>query len=99
VRGRKRQPSPGPYLMDVELRPDRIPDARAFPYCLPSIRGLETNLPFHPKVTFFVGENGFTRLLFSTVGMTSSLTEIQTKRSRRNFLRRVVKTSRCRKAS
>jgi predicted ATPase len=58
VSGRKRKPSPGPYLMDVELRPDRIADATQFPYCLPSIRGLETNLPFHPKVTFFVGENG-----------------------------------------
>ena len=55
---RKRKPSPGPYLMDVELRRDRIPDPKQFPFCLPSIRALETNLPFHPKVTFFVGENG-----------------------------------------
>jgi predicted ATPase len=58
VSGRKRKPSPGPYLMDVELRRDRVADLSEFPYCLPSIRGLETNLPFHPKVTFFVGENG-----------------------------------------
>jgi predicted ATPase len=55
---RKTKPSPGPYLMDVELLHDRIPDPKQFPYFLPSIRGLETNLPFHPKVTFFVGENG-----------------------------------------
>jgi predicted ATPase len=58
VSRRKTKPSPGPYLMDVELRLDRIPDPKQFPFCLPSIRGLETNLPFHPKVTFFVGENG-----------------------------------------
>jgi predicted ATPase len=58
VTRRKTKPSPGPYLMDVELRLDRIPDPKQFPFCLPSIRGLETNLPFHPKVTFFVGENG-----------------------------------------
>ena len=55
---RKRTPSPGPYLMDLELRRDRIPDPTQFPFCLPSIRGLETTLAFHPKVTFFVGENG-----------------------------------------
>ena len=54
----KTKPSPGPYLTDVELRRDRIADPTQFPFCLPSIRGLETNLSFHPKVTFFVGENG-----------------------------------------
>jgi predicted ATPase len=58
VTRRKTKPSPGPYLMDVELRRDRIPDLNQFPFSLPSIRGLETNLPFHPKATFFVGENG-----------------------------------------
>jgi predicted ATPase len=55
---RKMKPSPGPYLTDVELRRDRIADPTQFPFCLPSILGLETNLSFHPKVTFFVGENG-----------------------------------------
>jgi predicted ATPase len=58
VTRRKTKSSPGPYLMDVELRRDRIADPNQFPFCLPSIRGLETNLPLHPKVTFFVGENG-----------------------------------------
>jgi predicted ATPase len=58
VSRRKTTPSSGPYLMDVELLRDRIPDPTQFPFCLPSIRGLATNLPFHPKVTFFVGENG-----------------------------------------
>ena len=55
---RKRTPSPGPYLTDVELRRDRIPDFTQFPFSLPSIRALETTLPLHPKATFFVGENG-----------------------------------------
>lgn len=55
---RKIRSSPGPYLLDLELRLDRITDINEFPYCLPSIRGLETNLPLHPKATFFVGENG-----------------------------------------
>src|SRR5271156_4492759 len=44
--------------MDVELLHDRIADPQQFPFCLPSIRGLATNLAFHPRVTFFVGENG-----------------------------------------
>jgi len=55
---RKTKPSPGPYLMDVELLREYVADPKQFPYILPSIRSLETNLPFHPKVTFLVGENG-----------------------------------------
>jgi predicted ATPase len=54
---RKRPPSPGPYLLHAELLRDRITNARKFPYCLPAVRGLD-GLPFHPRVTFFVGENG-----------------------------------------
>src|SRR5271170_3162763 len=54
---RKRYSNPGPYLLQVELLRDRIPDASRFPYTLPSVRHLE-KLSFHPKVTFFVGENG-----------------------------------------
>ena len=54
---KKRPDDPGPYLLHLELRSDRIPDAGKFPYTLPAIRAL-TTLPFHPKVTFLVGENG-----------------------------------------
>src|SRR4051794_21856973 len=43
--------------MHLELLRERIPDSSRFPYTLPAIRGL-TRLPFHPKVTFLVGENG-----------------------------------------
>lgn len=54
---KKRRDDPGPYLLHLELVRDRIPDAATYPYTLPAIRGL-TTLPFHPKVTFLVGENG-----------------------------------------
>lgn len=54
---RKRRSTPGPYLLHLELLRDRISDPNRFPYNLPAVRGL-TTLPFHPKVTFLVGENG-----------------------------------------
>ena len=54
---RKRTSKPGPFLLHLELLRDRITDLSKFPYCLPAIRAL-TKLPFHPKVTFLIGENG-----------------------------------------
>jgi predicted ATPase len=54
---RKRKSKSGPYLLSLELLRQRIPDASRFPYTLPAVRHL-TTLAFHPKVTFFVGENG-----------------------------------------
>jgi predicted ATPase len=54
---RKRNSTPGPYLIQAELLRERIADAGAYPFSLPAIRQL-TTLPFHPKVTYFVGENG-----------------------------------------
>ena len=53
---RKVRSVPGPYLLHLELLRDRIPDHSRFPYNLPAVRGL-TTLPFHPRVTYFVGEN------------------------------------------
>jgi predicted ATPase len=41
----------------VELLRDRVPSFKRFPYSLPAVRNLES-LPFHPNVTFLVGENG-----------------------------------------
>lgn len=55
--GAEAKSTPGPYLLHLELLRDRIPDPNRFPYDLPAVRGL-TTLPFHPKVTFFIGENG-----------------------------------------
>jgi predicted ATPase len=54
---RKKLRKPGPYLIQMELVRDRIPDPKRFPYTLPAVRHLST-LKFHPKVTFLVGENG-----------------------------------------
>ncbi len=48
---------PGPYLRRLEMLRDRISNPDEFPYNLPAIRHLDT-LPFHPKVTFLIGENG-----------------------------------------
>jgi len=45
------------FLRAVKLLPERIEDPKAFPYTLGVVRTLET-LEFHPRVTFFVGENG-----------------------------------------
>jgi predicted ATPase len=47
----------GPHLFHVELQRDRVRSFDEFPFCLPAIRALDT-LKFHPKVTFFVGDNG-----------------------------------------
>ena len=47
----------GPYLVQVELLRDRMPSFEAFPFCVPAIRHLQS-MPFHPQVTFLVGENG-----------------------------------------
>jgi predicted ATPase len=54
---RKAKAARGPYLIHLELLRDRVPSFDQFPYSLPALRGLD-RLPFHPKVTFFVGENG-----------------------------------------
>ena len=54
---KRRKSNPGPYLLHLQLLRDRVPAADRFPYTLPAVRHLDT-LAFHPKVTFFVGENG-----------------------------------------
>src|ERR1700722_8022464 len=54
---RKAKAAPGPYLIHLELLRDRVPSFERFPYSLPAVRNLD-RLPFHPKVTFLVGENG-----------------------------------------
>jgi predicted ATPase len=54
---RKGKPTPGPYLLHLELLRDRVTSFKKFPYCLPALRSLD-RLPFHPNVTFLIGENG-----------------------------------------
>lgn len=47
----------GPYLLELHLIRERVPSFAAFPFCLPAVKNLDV-LPFHPRVTFFIGENG-----------------------------------------
>ncbi len=47
----------GPYLHEVRLERGEVPSFERYPFSLPAIRRLRT-LSFHPKVTYFVGENG-----------------------------------------
>jgi predicted ATPase len=54
---KKAKAARGPYLLHLEMLRDRVPSFDQFPYSLPAFRSLD-RLPFHPKVTFFVGENG-----------------------------------------
>lgn len=56
---RKSRSGPGPYLLHLQIDPDRAADANAdrFPLNLPAVRGFDGQ-PFHPRVTFLVGENG-----------------------------------------
>lgn len=55
--GRPRKTTPGPYLLHMEVLRDRIADHERYPFNLPAVRALSV-LPFHPRVTFLVGENG-----------------------------------------
>lgn len=46
-----------PYLRRVELLRDQVESFDIYPYCLAAVRHL-TEIEFHPKVTYIVGENG-----------------------------------------
>lgn len=48
---------PLPYLRQIKLKRDQIPDSNAYPFSLPVVKALDT-LEFAPGVTFLVGENG-----------------------------------------
>lgn len=45
------------YIQEVRLKRDKVPDFAEYPFSIPALREL-SRLPLHPKVTFFVGENG-----------------------------------------
>ncbi|XSG82683.1 MAG: AAA family ATPase [Methyloligella sp. ZOD6] len=48
---------PAPYLKRVWLDPERVPDQKAYPFCLPFLRD-EFELSFDEPITIIVGENG-----------------------------------------
>lgn len=45
------------YLRSIELKRDKVESFSKYPFCLSVIKNL-SNLNFHPKVTYIVGENG-----------------------------------------
>lgn len=45
------------YLRSIELKRDKIESFSKYPFCLSVIKSL-SNLNFHPKVTYIIGENG-----------------------------------------
>ena len=48
---------PAPYLKRLWLDPSRIPDRKAYPFCLPFL-GDDFELGFDRAITIIVGENG-----------------------------------------
>ncbi|MBA4155716.1 AAA family ATPase [Flavobacterium sp.] len=46
-----------PKILEARLIRDKVPSFDKYPFSLPVIKNMET-IEFHPKVTFFVGENG-----------------------------------------
>jgi predicted ATPase len=46
-----------PYLREVSVKREQIPNHDLYPFSIPAVRGLR-RLRFHPDVTFIVGENG-----------------------------------------
>jgi predicted ATPase len=46
-----------PYLREVSLKREKVPNYQDYPFCIPAIRELDA-LEFHQDVTFIVGENG-----------------------------------------
>ncbi|MFD2446873.1 AAA family ATPase [Bacillus sp. CGMCC 1.16607] len=45
------------FLRSVKLLNETISDSKRYPFCIPSLRGMDS-LSFNHAVTFFVGENG-----------------------------------------
>lgn len=46
-----------PFLMRTQLVRERIADSSAYPFSIPAVAALDA-LELHPRVTYFVGENG-----------------------------------------
>jgi predicted ATPase len=45
------------YVRGIRLKREEIPSFDQYPFSLPSLKTLD-EVPFHPKVTFLIGENG-----------------------------------------
>jgi predicted ATPase len=58
--------TPGPFIESVLFDRSKIIDPDHYAFGLPSIKG-RSKLDRHPKVTFFVGENGSGKSTWPTV--------------------------------
>ncbi|AND38657.1 MULTISPECIES: AAA family ATPase [Cytobacillus] len=45
------------YVRGISLKREEIPSFNQYPFNLPSLKTMD-EVPFHPKVTFLIGENG-----------------------------------------
>ncbi|MDF2038052.1 AAA family ATPase [Cytobacillus oceanisediminis] len=45
------------YVRGISLKREEIPSFNQYPFSLPSLKTMD-EVPFHPKVTFLIGENG-----------------------------------------
>lgn len=45
------------YVRGISLKREEIPSFNQYPFNLPSLKTMD-KVPFHPKVTFLIGENG-----------------------------------------
>jgi predicted ATPase len=45
------------YIRSIRLNKEKVSNFKQYPFNLPAVKAL-SNLEFHPKVTFIVGENG-----------------------------------------
>ncbi|MBX9975545.1 AAA family ATPase [Cytobacillus firmus] len=45
------------YVRGISLKREEIPSFNQYPFSLPSLKTMD-EMPFHPKVTFLIGENG-----------------------------------------
>jgi len=52
-----KSPNEGPFIVSAVLARDRVPSFAKYPFSLPAVRNF-SSMQLHPKVTFFVGENG-----------------------------------------
>ena len=53
----KEMADPKPFIDSVTMLRERVPSFEQYPFSMPAIRHLR-RLALHPRVTFFVGENG-----------------------------------------
>lgn len=76
-----------PFVHTVRLARDQVPSFDEFPLSLPVVRSLD-ELPLHPAVTFFAGENGSGKSTFlEAIAVRAGFPEFGGPLSRDSFVR------------